>query len=480
MGETVTHNRKDISYETTQPVVQDSDEKGTLQESIAVADYVIDTTPLSAFSETDTTEMASSQFQVDVTPKLQNDRLSYSNDEGSDSTEVNNQPQNASPNAKTAPDGQITPQVNKGLTRRALITGQFLHQPVSEGTSTLMESNPETLQRMKASNPATQINKRITRRKFLGISLATVTMAFLSACGVKPPRQEEPEEKKYNELPIPPEIQAIIEEGKNLRTPEDLEMLKTTPGIDLPLFSNERIKAIRSEQDLQRRILLAIGFLDVQNSLRYDFNRLWLYTCNVYATDLMRIILDTHNDEFNGTPIGSRYTPTQLLDLQQYGRFLSMGQEEYNQNVDIIGNFPQWDSNTIDGIFGEMGPRLGWRKVTTQKELEDHLKNGHVAMAVSSKELIEEQKRRRAIDPSVEEFTGHSLVVFGLQFGNKFYYGFSQSTNNYELVIRESEDPYYKVNPEAKFIERNQDGEIVFASESPAFSYWVHLPTKYN
>ncbi|MDH7476565.1 MAG: hypothetical protein QHH09_03840 [Microgenomates group bacterium] len=101
-------------------------------------------------------------------------------------------------------------------------------------------------------------------------------------------------------LKLSTETLNYISQGAILKTPEDQRMLdETYPGIDLTYSNNQTVAQIRAIPNRRLRMMMAIGFLNVEGSGRYN-RRDDLYTCNVYSLDFLRLILG--NDI-----IGSRY-----------------------------------------------------------------------------------------------------------------------------------------------------------------------------
>ncbi|MFH0773399.1 MAG: hypothetical protein V1922_03760 [bacterium] len=225
---------------------------------------------------------------------------------------------------------------------------------------------------------------------------------------------------------ISPVLPTLVQ-GTSLRTEADIHMLNTTiPGIDLTYSGNERVTKIRSIPDPTERILKAIGFLDVENSVRYSTDVQGVYVCNVYALDLLRLVLGNHD-------IGSSYS-------QKTGMPSVRGPNDPALSNDYLF----LHANNLDKWMQTYGVKYGWRKANTQEELRRILATNAIGLGVSSQDYITKQERG---------FTGHSFVITNDQKS----FGVSQATRN----VRFEGWPF------------NSTGPKVYP-EANVFSFWVH------
>ncbi len=239
------------------------------------------------------------------------------------------------------------------------------------------------------------------------------------------------------------QFETLINTGTSMRTPQDIKMFSDrNPGIDLTFAGNKTVEEIRKIPDPLKRILAAIGFLDVNNSGRYYWieNGNRVYTCNVYALDLLRELLG--NDV-----IGSRYNKftgePSVFGLNQ------ISQKEQYEEVNLALN-----SNNLDAwmqIYGS--EKYGWLLATTQEQLVQLLGEGYIGLAVTKQENVDPKTHPGAI--------GHALVVAYDKASKEFI--ISQSTDNIEAKKFPYDSPEPKVNP-----------------NSSPYNFWAHKLTEFK
>ncbi|OGM10778.1 hypothetical protein A2Z22_02710 [Candidatus Woesebacteria bacterium RBG_16_34_12] len=305
--------------------------------------------------------------------------------------------------------------------------------------------------------PKSQGVKRYSRRSIITTPVKAAVLSALSAIGCNPKSASEPYQQQslpqLAQIPEPPipnpppseikeeidinEMLEFIEEGRSMRTNDDIYMLDNTiPGIDLTYFNNPTIQKIRSISDPRKRVMVAIGWLNVGNeekseigSMRYYFfnekgDR--VYTCNTYALDLLRLLLD--NDDIGSRKNVNTGAPNRR-GKNDYDPFDTAEQDQFNAENPFL------DSNNFDGWMRKYGTENhDWRKVNNQEELRQVLAGGKgIVVGVTKKEVVDQKVqevlRRRENGEEVEDYSGHMFVVVDI--GNGF--GETQATNNYLL-----------------------------------------------
>lgn len=286
--------------------------------------------------------------------------------------------------------------------------------------------------------------KTVSRRNLLRGTLALALGNLLAACGVKatdqptslsPPSEATPTPMPKPELLSESEKQLVkenISAGQLLRKAEIID-LNVRPGIDLKYEESGQVAKIRAIADPQKRILQAIGYLDVLAGKRYNLEGDW--NCNIYATDLLILLLGNQ-------AIGSLYykdsgTPT-VFD---------------SDNPPPDGTYLFFNSNNFDEWLQKHGQRYGWEMATTQAELKEKLRGDYIALAVTPFEDLVTQGGKIEI--------GHALVVFGL--GDNLL--ISQATHNIQAKPMPFDHP--KVNPEEQEVDPETGG-------IKRYHFWVH------
>ncbi|MDD3679292.1 MAG: twin-arginine translocation signal domain-containing protein [Candidatus Shapirobacteria bacterium] len=312
----------------------------------------------------------------------------------------------------------------------------------------------------KGTSPKTTLN----RRKFLTGITATVAATALSASGCSPsqeapPNQGETTRRQETVKKLDPEIVKTVEEwieqGRNMKTPEDSQMLdETRPGIDLTYWGNATVAVIRN-LSLPHMFAAAIGFLDVEKSLRY--NREWNpnpednYACNIYALDFLRLILG--NDV-----IGSLYDKK---TGEPYSIGINQLEQERGKCDPETGSHRFLSSNDIDLWLRTYGINYGWQEVTSQESLRQSLV-GSIGLAVTPDNVVKEETKK-ALERG-ERYSGHSLVVFGLGENGSGEPGFGITQATYNILFHgyPPNDDHPKVNPQSS------------APENKRFAFWTH------
>ncbi len=211
----------------------------------------------------------------------------------------------------------------------------------------------------------------------------------------------------------------VIENGRAMATEQDRNMLNTTiPGIDLTYFNNETVAKIRSIEDPTKRVLTAIGFLNVESSGRYNTG---VYACNTYALDLLRLVLG--NDV-----IGSRYNAvTGAPTVAGIGDIDWTSQSAVNR---LNESSPFLHSNNLDWWMQNYGTKqYGWEQVSPQQLEQIISQGGYIGLAVHSQNFIRTQP---------PDFLGHSAVVVRSKTGQL---GESQATNNHAFRPSKRNNP---------------------------------------
>jgi hypothetical protein len=299
-------------------------------------------------------------------------------------------------------------------------------------------------------NEQAATGKKISRRdaiKLIGKVTGAVILGSLATGCADGSDFSFSSETTPNVLSNLPNLNKLADEGKNKRTEADIKMLnETKPGIDLTYSRNETIKAIR-ELPFVERVMGMIGYLDVENSGRYNRAVQGIYLCNVYALDLARAVLG--NDS-----IGTRYEKANQRNLRHAG-FNDLADPTHPgkgipQEVldELNKNYAAFDSNMFDAWMKKDGVYLGWRHATTKQDLID-LKPDELAIGVTS----EDQIKNRFVD------TGHMFILY--KPGESFV--LSQATDNIRLLEITSNSSESKIS-----------------SEQGKYSFWVHkIPSQY-
>lgn len=295
-----------------------------------------------------------------------------------------------------------------------------------------------------------EINPRkISRRKLLELLLGSAFSAVVAntLLGCSPTDGEGDISRGVREGPASADnVKLWLLKGEYLRSDGDRTMLNIPqPGIDLDYQQSQIKEKIGSIADPKERIITAIGYLGVEKNNRYNYSETEVYTCNIYALDLLRLLLG------EGV-IGSRYnkatgSPTTLKDSQRRSMTEAQFIEFNNLNLAL-------HANNLDWWMGKHGVRLGWEKVNTQQELYQRLSSGYVGLAATNHKIVEIETAD--LDEG-ESFYGHSLVIFAVPGG---MLGISQSTHNIQLEEYPLGSDYYKVDPQK--IKRHDLPELCF------------------
>lgn len=204
-------------------------------------------------------------------------------------------------------------------------------------------------------------------------------------------------------------MQQLIRDGSNMRTRQDLEdVFMTKAGIDLPFSRSQTVQRIRAISDPTKRVMAAIGYLDVENlgNRRYDVDE---GSCNIYALDLLRLVLGNNI-------IGSRFNRADGSPAVFGVRDTDWSDPE---NISELGEmYPYLGAFNLDQWMRVYGNRYGWQKVQSSSQLRQLLRNDqHIALGVTKDELV----RSRQIGD------GHAFV---LTKGADPGFGLTQATNN--------------------------------------------------
>lgn len=263
-------------------------------------------------------------------------------------------------------------------------------------------------------------------------AVAAVGLGLPSCSAFNSASSESASVKKEDNSVLNPLVKRWLERGLGLRTAEDTQMLNETyPGIDLTFSGNPRVESILKLSSHRERIVTAIGFLDVENSRRYNWitdNGELVYACNVYALDSLRLLLGNE-------VIGSRY---RKVDGAPWCFGIESPVWAAERTVDInFKEYPFLNSNILNWWMKKYGVNFGWEMADPQIKLGERLKDGWIGLGVSSDEKI---AREIALDPT---FLGHAFVVFSL--GESF--GVTQATRNVRLETFPVNSTNPKVNP---------------------------------
>jgi len=275
-----------------------------------------------------------------------------------------------------------------------------------------------------------EISKGITRRRFCTLAAGFLGLALVGCEEAKSTTESAASSPRVitaaastptvgvtsAELIRLSRIQTLADAGLAMRSAADVKMLtETKPGIDLTYSNNATIDKIRKIQDPTERVLAAIGYLDVQHAGRYNDGS---YVCNVYALDLLRLLLDNN-------VIGSRYNKAN-------GKPMALGPKDLNWSSNtevkrIDQQYPFLHSNNLDWWLKTYGVQFGWQQVLTKEQLQK-LGSGNIQLGVTKEELI----RNKQIE------IGHAFVLAN----DGSSYILSQATDN----IRAKAIPYSESN----------------------------------
>lgn len=240
--------------------------------------------------------------------------------------------------------------------------------------------------------------------------------------------------------------------------------------FDLPMNAVPEVMEIRSIADPHLRFLRAVGYLGVQTQADLDLpdhqssnpryrngdGKTW--TCNLYAQDLARLILEKdHRHALIGhwtktTNAEGKYTETGAPVHLSYADHLKMPEETYNA---WIKRHRQMDSyDMMRWMSSNTGLGLGWKRVASQAELFQDLQAGHLGYGGTNPELIQTDENPNGIARG----NYHNFILGWSPALPDFPNGIpllSQSTN---CKFLESDLRSNKFNPEG----RMDDGNIQY------------------
>lgn len=200
------------------------------------------------------------------------------------------------------------------------------------------------------------------------------------------------------------EMNGLVQQGLNMRTPRDAEALGTRASIDIPYSKLATVNRIRQIDDPVKRVMAGIGFLDVENNIRY--RNLPNGACNVYALDLLRLALGSDD-------VGSRYN-----ERTGSPEVLGVGDPGWENREDFDAKNPFLAAWNLDWWMRRYGRAYGWKMMDSQTELQRLLQSGdYIALGVTKKESIPEGR-----------VAGHSYVL--THGGSRSTIGWTQATNH--------------------------------------------------
>lgn len=241
--------------------------------------------------------------------------------------------------------------------------------------------------------------------------------------------------------------------------------------FDLPMNAVPEVMEIRSIADPHLRFLRAVGYLGVQtqedlglpdhqsSNPRYRNGDGKTWTCNLYAQDLARLILEKdHRQAFIGhwtktIDEKGEYTETGAPVHLSYADRLKMSQETYNAWMKRHRQMDSYDM--MRWMSSATGQGLGWKRVGSQAELFRDLQAGHLGYGGTNPELLQTDENPNGI----ERGNYHNFVLGWSPALPDFPNGIpllSQSTN---CKFLESDLRSNKFNPEGRL----DDGNIQYA-----------------
>jgi len=217
---------------------------------------------------------------------------------------------------------------------------------------------------------------------------------------------------------------------------------------------------IRNIVDPSERMMAMIGYLDVENSPRYQN----IAACNIFGLDLAIAALGPNK-------IGSMFNP-------ENGEPFVAGTLASRRRL-LKLRYPYLHSNNLDWWLSTYGEDLGWQQVTTQDDLRIKLEDGAFGLAVSSQASVAEGlarvederqgvEERGGVHTDISDYYGHLLcIVSGIidrTAQEQQNYIISQATPNKRAMGVSYTSTHPKVCP-----------------EKGTFSFWVHnLPTRWK
>jgi len=254
----------------------------------------------------------------------------------------------------------------------------------------------------------------------------------------------------------------------------------TDHSFDLPMNGVPEVKQIRSITDLPYRFLRAVGYLGVQtledldlpdhqsSNPRYRNGDGFTWTCNLYAQDLARLILEKNHlnayighwiETSTGKPVHLSAADRNQKSVAAYAEWSARHRQMDSYDMML------WLNSPLAGL-------LGWKKVQSQAELFYHLKDGHLAYGGTNPELIQTKQNPNGIP----QHNYHNFILGWSPPLIKFPGGIpllSQSTN---CKFLESDLRSNKFNPEG----RMDDGNIQYSFFTRKMQDPVFLPRVYR
>lgn len=262
--------------------------------------------------------------------------------------------------------------------------------------------------------------RNISRRQLLKLAGAGFASSLLAACGVRSQHPETPTAEPFVDIS---DYKQIIEEAKKMKTEVDFGYLQIPPGTDIPYYTNNpTVEKIRAIPNHVQRAFSTIGYLDVENSPRYNIAIQKVYVCNTLALDLLRLIL-------GNLFIGSRYnisTGAPAVCGPDTRKDPTLAAQFDENNLALSSDIMDWwlkEHGTVD---------YDWELIATQERLRQ-LGKDYIICGVTKDEKISRTN------------IGHMFVLYNP--GDVFV--LSQATDNIEAKGYLLNSHFRKVCPEA-------------------------------